>query len=430
MTSQNNLNLFNFAMKNHPGFIALLVPIYFFSLFLVIIFIIAMMTYFYVKLTRRNIRNLNNYRSFRKVFYYFKDNKGIVDYTKLETFIDDFFKDPKKIDFKKYEKRMTIKVENEKFFRDKIKELSYNAKHHKEFVNIRRQTVYKLITILIDTILAISPVLVCNFPSKNLNNIWYFWLIVLSGLSIVDPFLCLIFNGHKISNLRRKVYVFKILISFFIMLMCLLLPLQGTKINLTLEQSNDILFITFSICCFMKLITFIDEVLMRNTIIFKIVGLAKQTVPFIIKMLTIYAILLTFYVCVGKYLYAMDINSSTIDKYERAYGYKLREKYQYFHFNDNFSAYLTLFVIVLQNNWIYIVEMMYFIRPGIETTIYIVSFNVFVAFTCTSLVLGVIARLIILYFDEDFEEIRDNIGKDAYTDIVSKSKVSDEIENY
>lgn len=114
ITSQNNLNLFNFAMKNHPGFITMLIPIYFFALFLVIIFIIAMMTYFYVKLIRRNIKNMNNYRSFKKVFYYFKDNKGIVDYTKLENFIDNFFKDPKKINFDTYESKVNIRRHTEK----------------------------------------------------------------------------------------------------------------------------------------------------------------------------------------------------------------------------------------------------------------------------------------------------------------------------
>lgn len=417
-------------MKNHPGFIALLVPIYFFALFLVLIFIIAMMTYFYVKLVRRSIKNLRNYRSFKKVFYYFKDSKGIVNYEDLENFIEDFFKDPKKIDFKKYENNIRDKKLTEKNFREKLRDLSHNAKHHKEFMKIKRDNIYRTVTILIDTTLAISPVVVCNFPSKTLNNIWYFWLIVLSALSIVDPFLCLIFNGHKISNARRKVFVFKILISFFIMLICLILPLQGSNPGMTLEQSNDVLFITFAAFCFMKLITFIDEVLMRNKIIFSVVSLAKQTVPFLIKMLSIYAMMLTFYVIVGRFLYGGKINSESIKDYEQTHGFELRPKYKYFNFNDTFSSFLTLFVIVLQNNWIYVVEMMYSVRPGIETTIFVISFNLFVAFTCTSLILGVIARLIILYFEEDFEDIKQNMGRDAYSDIVSKSDSGEEIEQY
>ena len=417
-------------MKNHPSFVAILIPVYFFALFLVMVFIIAMMTYFYVKLVRRSIKNMKNFRSFKKVFYYFKNAKGIVNYENLETFIDDFFKDPKKIDFKKYESNVYNRRMTEKIFRKKLKELSYNTKHHKEFLSIKKEPLYKLVSISVDTFLAISPIFVCNFPSKGLNNIWYFWLIVLSALSMVDPFLCLIFNGHKISTTRRKVYVFKILISFFIILLCLILPLQGTKPDLTLEQSNDVLFITFSIFCFMKLITFVDEVLMRNKIIYNVVGLAKQTVPFLMKMLSIYVMMLTLYVIIGRFLYAKDINSTTINEYEALHGYKLRYKYEYFNFNDTFSSYLTLFVIVLQNNWIYVVEMMYYVRPGIETTIYVVSFNLFVAFTCTSLILGVIARLIILYFEDDFEDIKQNIGKDAYSDIISKSERSVDTDHY
>lgn len=388
------------------------------------------MTYFYVKMVRRSIRNLKNYRSFKKVFYYFKDNKGIVNYTDLETFIEDFFKDPKKIDFKKYENIEMNRRATEKNFREKLKEISYNTRHHKDFMAIKKEMVYKIVTVAIDTFLAISPILVCNFPSKSLNNIWYFWLIVLSALSVVDPFLCMIFNGHKISATRRKTYVFKIMISFFIILICLILPIQGSKPEMTLEQSNDVIFITFSAFCFMKLITFIDEVLMRNKIIYNIVGLAKQTVPFLIKMMSTYLIMLTLYVIVGRFLYGGLINSESISLYEQKYKHKLRTKYEYFNFNDTFSSYLTLFVIVLQNNWIYVVEMMYFIRPSIVTSIYVISFNLFVGFTCTSLILGVIAKLIILYFEEDFEDIKQNMGKDAYSDIVSKSAENDEIEQY
>lgn len=429
ITAQNTINLFNFVMKHHPGFVLILVPIYFFTLFLVLTFIVAMMTYFYVKLARRGIKNLKNYSSFKKVFYYFKDSNGIVDYRSLESFIDEFFKGPKKIDFKLYENIARERHSVEHNFREKLKVLSHNTKHHKDFMSVKKRPAYKIATVFIDTLLAISPILVCNFPAKGLNTLWYFWLIILSALSVVDPFLSLIFNGHKITGTRRKTYVFKIMVSFFIVVVCLILPIQGSKPGMTLEQSNDVLFIIFSIFCFMKLITFVDEVLMRNKIIYSIVGLAHQTVPFLIKMLVIYLIMLTLYVIIGRFLYAGRINSAEIAKYEHEFGYTLRSGYRYFHFNDTFSSYLTLFVIVLQNNWVYVVEMMYFVRPGIATTAFVVSFNLFVAFTCTALILGVIARLIILYFEGDFDDIKQNMNNDAYTDIVSKSEVADETDD-
>lgn len=49
--------------------------------------------------------------------------------------------------------------------------------------------------------------------------------------------------------------------------------------------------------------------------------------------------------------------------------------------------------------------MMYFVNGSIVTSIYIVSYNVLVVFICIALILGLIARLIILYFDKDFEKI-------------------------
>ena len=49
--------------------------------------------------------------------------------------------------------------------------------------------------------------------------------------------------------------------------------------------------------------------------------------------------------------------------------------------------------------------MMYFINGSIATTFYIVSYNILVVFVVVALILGLIARLIILYFDKDFEKI-------------------------
>lgn len=47
--------------------------------------------------------NLDYYKDFRKIIYYFRNNKGIVDYKELSDFMRAFFKDPKKIDFRQYE---------------------------------------------------------------------------------------------------------------------------------------------------------------------------------------------------------------------------------------------------------------------------------------------------------------------------------------
>ena len=430
MTFQNNLNLFTFAIKHNPTFVMILMPIYFFSLFLVLVFIISMMTYFYNKQVKRNIRYLQNYKAFKKVFYHFKDDKGIVDYEDLQLFIDDFFKNPEKIDFNKFEEIRTKKENKERALRNKIKELSHNAKHYKAFMRVKKEVLYKMTTIGIDTLLAISPILIINFPNQSLSSAWYFWLVILSAISTIDPFLCLLFIVHKISGTRRKLYILKIVISFFIILTAMILPVQVTLPNLTLEQSNDLLFIIFSFFCFVKIITFLDEVLMRNKIIYNIIKLAKQTIPFIMKIITIYFLMMVFYVVIGRFMYGSQINSDSIDEYEKKMGFRLRAKFEYFNFNDTFSSFLTLFVIVLQNNWVYVVEMMYFVRPGLETTIYIISFNLLVSFTCTSLILGVISRLIILYFEDDFDDIRKNLGKEAYDDVISQSAESEVNDQY
>ena len=430
VTFQNNLNMFSFTLKHHPAFAILLVPLFFFSSFLVIVFIISMMTYFYNKQVKRNIRTLMHYRAFKKVFYHFKDRKGIVDYQDLQVFIDDFFTDPKKIDFDKFENAKIRKATKEREFRHKIRELSHNAKHYKSFMKIKKEMLYKIASIGIDTLLALAPIFIINFPLTSLSSAWYFWIVILSACSMIDPFLCLLFLVHKVSGTRRKIYILKIISSFFIIMLAMVLPIQVTSPELTLEQSNESLFIIFSFLCFIKIITFLDEILMRNKIIYNIIKLAKQTIPFLIKIFTIYFLMMVFYVIIGRFMYGSLINSESINEYESKTGFTLREKYEYFNFNDTFSSFLTLFVIVLQHNWIFVVEMMYFVRPGLETTIYIISFNLFVAFTCTSLILGVISRLIILYFEDDFEDIKQNLGEEAFNDIISQSSHNDIVDQY
>ncbi len=102
----------------------ILIPIYFFSLFMIIAFIFAMMTYFYSKIIKKNIRSLNYYVKFKKIFFYFRDSTGIVDYHKLDYFIKDFFSDPKNIDFKKFDQKMNDIKEVEKKNRKIKKKIS------------------------------------------------------------------------------------------------------------------------------------------------------------------------------------------------------------------------------------------------------------------------------------------------------------------
>lgn len=39
---------------------------------------------------------------------------------------------------------------------------------------------------------------------------------------------------------------------------------------------------------------------------------------------------------------------------------------------------MTLFVLLLNNNWIYVTEMLYFVKEDISTTMFITSYGIFV----------------------------------------------------
>lgn len=60
-----------------------------------------------------------------------------------------------------------------------------------------------------------------------------------------------------------------------------------------------------------------------------------------------------------------------------------------------------------------------------------VSFNLMVVFTCGALILGLISRLIILYFEKDFDVIRKNLDKEAFNEIEgSESEISEDLNEY
>lgn len=108
---------------------------------------------------------------------------------------------------------------------------------------------------------------------------------------------------------------------------------------------------------------------------------------------------------IGSIIYGGQMNSETVGGYKDQTGISIKKNYEYFHFNDLFSSYLTLFVFMNGHNWMYVTEHMYYVKDTWYTTLFFGSFNILVAYTCCALILGLISRLLILYFEKDFEKI-------------------------
>ena len=430
LTLQNNVNLFSFTITNIPAFLVFLVPIYFVCIFLIMSFIIALMTYFYSKVIRDNIRFIKHYRNgFKKIFYFFKDDKGVVDYSKLNYFISDFFDDPNNTDFSKFEQHNKIKNKKNQEERHNLKSETHNAIYHKQFTALRKDFLYRSLIITLDTILAILPIIIINHSSITLKINWYFNCIIISGVSAIDPFLILNFSIHKITKQRRFLNYFKIAISILIIFFSLVLLTKKSEGGISLVELNGKIFIIFSIFCFCKIVTLLDEILMKSPILYNIFMLCKQLLPFFLKIITLWFVLLMFYSFLGRAMFGGLMNSTSLDLYEGT-GFSIREKYEYFNFNDIISSFLTLFVLVVQNNWIYVTEHMFFVRDDVFTTFFVVSFNMFVQFTLTSLVLGLISKLIILYFERDFKSLKDNLDQVAYSENLSVSVEVKELDEY
>ena len=74
-------------------------------------------------------------------------------------------------------------------------------------------------------------------------------------------------------------------------------------------------------------------------------------------------------------------------------------QYQYFNFNDMIGSFLTLFAMLLSSNWTAIYDIFYHVRPGFTTTSFFVFYWITVTFFVTSLMIGIIAKFVLIYFN-------------------------------
>lgn len=160
--------------------------------------------------------------------------------------------------------------------------LEDNTRHYREFMEYKSNGLYKAFVIGIDLFIVIAPILILNIEFFAINNNWYFLIICMAILSTIDPFLCLQFTIHKLSQIERKMNGVKMIISFFLCLFCMILIVQKSKPGMSLEQSNDFLFILFSLFCYSKIITIVQVFLAYSKFLKRIFMLMKQIFPFLI----------------------------------------------------------------------------------------------------------------------------------------------------
>lgn len=60
---------------------------------------------------------------------------------------------------------------------------------------------------------------------NNMNNMWYFVISFTCILSLIDPFLNITFAFHKLKEVRKKYYLFKIMGSITIFVLALIIPM-------------------------------------------------------------------------------------------------------------------------------------------------------------------------------------------------------------
>ena len=302
-----------------------------------------------------------------------------------------------------------------------------NARHYTDFKSVRETPAYRAAVIAIDGLLGASPVLILNFQVQPLNDNWYFLLVVLAFASCVDPLLCLSFGPHKLTAIGRRLRVLQLLLSGFIALLALVLPMQASMPGRSLEQTNDLLFIALSLLCFAKALALLVNLLKPSRVLRKVFSLLRNLAPFLLRTLVSGLVACTGFFLIGQLLFGGRVNSFSITQYEEKSDLTIKPGYIFFHFNDAPSGFFTLFALLLQNNWTRVAELLFSARPGWPTVTFLVTFNFLVTFVLTALLLGVTARLIAAYFENDFKENKQDVEKVKQRNQSVSSQLSDAV---
>lgn len=93
------------------------------------------------------------------------------------------------------------------------------------------------------------------------------------------------------------------------------------------------------------------------------------------------------------------INSDSFKEYIQKSNIKPLIRMEYFNFNDIVASFLTLFTLLLGSSWVNIYDMFYHINPKFSTTFFFIFFNISVSFVIYSLMIGIIAKFVLLYFN-------------------------------
>lgn len=118
------LALFALALRAHPAYLLLLVPLFLALSLLLLSFVVALLNFYYVRVVRAHVQGLDHYPSFRRIFEHFRDRHGIVDYWRLDEFVEEFFRDPRGLDFSGFEARETARVAAEEARRRALRDSS------------------------------------------------------------------------------------------------------------------------------------------------------------------------------------------------------------------------------------------------------------------------------------------------------------------
>lgn len=101
----------------------------------------------------------------------------------------------------------------------------------------------------------------------------------------------------------------------------------------------------------------------------------------------------------GRSLFGGMINSDTYKDYVATSKVEPDIKFEYFNFNDMIGSFLTLFALLLSSNWIEIYDVFYHVRPKFTTTAFFVFYWMNVTFFVTALMIGIIAKFVLIYFN-------------------------------
>lgn len=268
-----------------------------------------------------------------------------------------------------------------------------------------------------------APVFVLEDPRDKWQMSHYTLVQNACWVLTVDPILVLIFIGPR--KLISSFYTLEIFTSIALVGLSIVSDFMSPEKGQSLAQTHYNFFLLYSFICFAKINRIFNTVLQELPQIKAVFGVMRNLKPFLKDMIGMIICMFLLYGQIGVQYYGGMINSSTPEKFKEILGENLPVDYHKINFNDFPNAMVSLYNLLLNNNWLTVANMYLINTDSSLFRYYFISFIMMVNLLIMNLIIGFIVEVILFHLNKKYAK---NV---RITDIVDDhvKKLQDEFDD-